>query len=108
MSWIPPSLNCGDPALEQQPMWVLCSVFPELSDGGDVVEIVGCVTDIRYVILKVPLVPCSQGGEVVRSGARRCNPLELQMLRSLNGKQSIPVSPSPANFPQGNWKILSI
>ncbi|KAF2142924.1 uncharacterized protein K452DRAFT_226207 [Aplosporella prunicola CBS 121167] len=27
-------------------MWILCSAYPELSDTGDVKEIVGCVTDI--------------------------------------------------------------
>ncbi|KAL1622661.1 hypothetical protein SLS56_008643 [Neofusicoccum ribis] len=27
-------------------MWILCSAYPELSDAGEVKEIVGCVTDI--------------------------------------------------------------
>jgi hypothetical protein len=31
-------------------MWVLCSIFPELSEDGEVLELVGCVTDIRYVL----------------------------------------------------------
>lgn len=30
-------------------VWILCSAYPELWDTGDVREIVGCVTDIRYV-----------------------------------------------------------
>jgi hypothetical protein len=34
----------------QQPVWVLLSIFPELTDAGEVVEIIGCFTDIRYVL----------------------------------------------------------
>lgn len=30
-----------------EPMWVICSIFPETTDTGEVVEIIGCVTDIR-------------------------------------------------------------
>jgi hypothetical protein len=30
-------------------MWIILSIFPELSDDGEVVEIIGCFTDIRYV-----------------------------------------------------------
>jgi hypothetical protein len=42
-----PGLNDAIP--EQQPMWVICSIFPELTDDGEVLEIIGCFTDIRYV-----------------------------------------------------------
>jgi hypothetical protein len=35
--------------LQEEPMWVILSIFPELSDDGEVVEIIGCFTDIRYV-----------------------------------------------------------
>ena len=31
-------------------MWVLLSVYPELSDDGEVLEIVGCFTDIRFLL----------------------------------------------------------
>ncbi|KAF2638197.1 hypothetical protein P280DRAFT_431327 [Massarina eburnea CBS 473.64] len=31
---------------DQQPMWVLLSSFPELSDTGEVLEIIGCFSDI--------------------------------------------------------------
>jgi hypothetical protein len=30
-------------------MWILLSIFPELSHEDDVIEIIGCFTDIRYV-----------------------------------------------------------
>jgi PAS domain-containing protein len=42
-----PGLNDSLP--EQQPMWVICSIFPELTDDGEVLEIIGCITDIRYI-----------------------------------------------------------
>jgi len=35
---------------EQEPMWVITSIFPELDENGEVVEIIGCCTDIRYVM----------------------------------------------------------
>ena len=35
---------------EQEPMWVITSIFPELNDEGEVLEIIGCCTDIRYDI----------------------------------------------------------
>jgi signal transduction histidine kinase len=31
---------------EQQPKWVLCSIFPELSKDGEILEIIGCITEI--------------------------------------------------------------
>lgn len=33
-------------------MWVLLSIFPELTDDNEVVEIVGCFTDIRYAMCR--------------------------------------------------------
>jgi PAS domain-containing protein len=48
-TWNAPSQRYDDSIPEQQPMWVLCSIFAELSEDGEVVEIVGCITDIRYV-----------------------------------------------------------
>jgi hypothetical protein len=33
-----------------EPMWVLLSIFPELTEENEVVEIVGCFMDIRYVV----------------------------------------------------------
>ncbi|KAK3050951.1 hypothetical protein LTS18_012490, partial [Coniosporium uncinatum] len=43
-TWIPPC----DPNSDSSPynMWTICSVFPELSESGDVVEFVGSITDI--------------------------------------------------------------
>ncbi|USP75763.1 hypothetical protein yc1106_03037 [Curvularia clavata] len=35
-----------DKTPEQQPMWVLTSIFPEVNDDGEVIEIIGCCTDI--------------------------------------------------------------
>lgn len=45
--WNAPGWEFDSSAHEEQPMWVLCSVYPELSEKGEVLEIVGCVTDIR-------------------------------------------------------------
>lgn len=48
-TWKVSSSSFDDSITDEQPKWVLCSVFPELDEGGAVVEIVGCITDIRYV-----------------------------------------------------------
>ncbi|KAH7076289.1 hypothetical protein FB567DRAFT_478898 [Paraphoma chrysanthemicola] len=32
-----------------EPMWIICSIFPETTDTGEVVEIIGCVTDISHL-----------------------------------------------------------
>jgi hypothetical protein len=37
-----------DGVFEKQPMWILTSIFPELSEDGQVLEIVGYIMDIRY------------------------------------------------------------
>ena len=29
-----------------QPKWVLTSIMPELSDDGEIIEIIGCMTEI--------------------------------------------------------------
>lgn len=47
-SWNAPSQNPDDALPEKQPMWVLTSIFPELNEEGEVIEIIGCYTDIRY------------------------------------------------------------
>ena len=47
-TWNAPSHTLDDKMPEQQPMWVLTSIFPEVNDDGEVVEIIGCCTDIRY------------------------------------------------------------
>ncbi|KAF1954573.1 hypothetical protein CC80DRAFT_475815 [Byssothecium circinans] len=44
--WTVPGEEPDDLNSNQQPMWVLLSVFPELSDDGEVLEIVGCFLDI--------------------------------------------------------------
>ncbi|KAH4000151.1 hypothetical protein HBI81_052540 [Parastagonospora nodorum] len=38
--------NSNDPNPPQESMWVLLSIFPELTEDGEVVEIIGCFTDI--------------------------------------------------------------
>jgi hypothetical protein len=48
-SWNTSSQHLDGTVIEEQPMWVICSIFPELNDEGEVIEIVGCCTDIRYV-----------------------------------------------------------
>ncbi|KAH7383344.1 hypothetical protein BKA66DRAFT_492648 [Pyrenochaeta sp. MPI-SDFR-AT-0127] len=45
-NWNAPSQNFDDSIPEQQPMWVLCSIMAELTEDGDVLEIVGWITDI--------------------------------------------------------------
>ncbi|KAF2664424.1 aerobic respiration control sensor protein-like protein arcB [Microthyrium microscopicum] len=42
-TWTVPNWHSAE---NQQPMWVLCSAFPELSEDGEILEIIGCVTDI--------------------------------------------------------------
>lgn len=42
--------NSNDPSSLQEPMWVLLSIFPEVTEEGEVMEIIGCFTDIRYVL----------------------------------------------------------
>jgi hypothetical protein len=32
---------------EPQPMWILLSIHPELTEDGEVLEVVGCFLDIR-------------------------------------------------------------
>lgn len=48
--WNAPTQHMDDTFPEQEPMWVITSIFPELDEDGEVVEIIGCCTDIRYVI----------------------------------------------------------
>ncbi|RMZ73233.1 sensory transduction histidine kinase [Pyrenophora seminiperda CCB06] len=45
-TWNAPAQNMDEPFPETQPMWVITSIFPELNDEGEVIEIVGCCTDI--------------------------------------------------------------
>jgi hypothetical protein len=66
-------------------MWVLCSIFPELTDDGEVLEIIGCITDIRYVPSLTQLDHAHQRA-VSRNGERNCKLLTLRMLMSQNGK----------------------
>ncbi|KAH7406739.1 hypothetical protein DE146DRAFT_607011 [Phaeosphaeria sp. MPI-PUGE-AT-0046c] len=39
-------IGSGDSAPQKEAMWVLLSIFPELTDEGEVMEIIGCFTDI--------------------------------------------------------------
>jgi hypothetical protein len=48
--WNAPSQHLDDTYPEKEPMWVITSIFPELNDEGEVIEIIGCCTDIRYEI----------------------------------------------------------
>jgi PAS domain-containing protein len=59
-TWNAPSQRFDDSVPEQQHMWVLCSIFPELTEDGEVLEIVGCITDIRYVHLCCPSYLCGR------------------------------------------------
>ncbi|KAF1947022.1 hypothetical protein EJ02DRAFT_392786 [Clathrospora elynae] len=45
-TWSAPNQSSDELVPEQQPMWVLTSIFPELDDIGEVIEIIGCITDI--------------------------------------------------------------
>ncbi|KAF2854449.1 aerobic respiration control sensor protein-like protein arcB [Plenodomus tracheiphilus IPT5] len=45
-TWTVTSQNLDESLSDQQPMWILCSILPELTDDGEVEEIVGCITDI--------------------------------------------------------------
>lgn len=40
------SNSVNDSLSEIQPKWVLCSIFPELSEEGEILEIIGCITEI--------------------------------------------------------------
>ncbi|KAI2487400.1 BaeS Signal transduction histidine kinase [Pyrenophora tritici-repentis] len=45
-TWNAPAQNMDEEFPEAQPMWVITSIFPELNDQGEVIEIIGCCTDI--------------------------------------------------------------
>jgi signal transduction histidine kinase len=45
-TWRVASNSIHDDLPEIQPKWVLCSIFPELSDEGEILEIIGCITEI--------------------------------------------------------------
>ncbi|KAF2816750.1 uncharacterized protein BDZ99DRAFT_374694 [Mytilinidion resinicola] len=46
MHWTPPKVLSSQSQTQTHFVWVLCSAWPEIGPDGDVVEIVGCVTDI--------------------------------------------------------------
>jgi signal transduction histidine kinase len=41
-----PANDVNDSISEERHKWVLCSIFPEQSLDGEIVEIIGCITDI--------------------------------------------------------------
>ncbi|UPX17010.1 uncharacterized protein EKO05_0007387 [Ascochyta rabiei] len=45
-TWCIPNLGADDSVPERQPKWVLTSIFPELSEEGEILEIIGCITEI--------------------------------------------------------------
>ncbi|KAJ4983602.1 hsp90-like protein [Stagonosporopsis vannaccii] len=45
-TWSMSSGSVDDPHFEQQHKWVLCSIFPEMSESGEILEIIGCITEI--------------------------------------------------------------
>ncbi|KAF1926105.1 uncharacterized protein M421DRAFT_224907 [Didymella exigua CBS 183.55] len=45
-TWRVASNSINDSLPEIQPKWVLCSIFPELSEEGEILEIIGCITEI--------------------------------------------------------------
>jgi len=51
-NWTVPSSGIEGSDYEPQPMWILLSIFPELADDGEVLEIVGCFSDIRYTLAR--------------------------------------------------------
>ena len=45
-TWCVTGSDDDDLATEPQRKWVICSIFPELSAVGEILEIIGCITDI--------------------------------------------------------------
>lgn len=45
-TWRVPGNRNHDSLPELQPKWVLCSIFPELSEEGGILEIIGSITEI--------------------------------------------------------------
>jgi hypothetical protein len=45
-TWCVTGSDVDDSAPEPQRKWVICSIFPELSEDGEILEIIGCITDI--------------------------------------------------------------
>jgi hypothetical protein len=45
-TWTPEGQNVDGPKLTDEPCWVLMSIQPELSEEGELLEIVGCFQDI--------------------------------------------------------------
>ncbi|KAF2625562.1 aerobic respiration control sensor protein-like protein arcB [Macroventuria anomochaeta] len=45
-TWCTTTSRIDDSLPEQQRKWVLCSIFPELSEEGEILEIIGCITEI--------------------------------------------------------------
>ena len=41
--------SIGDSEPQKQPMWILCSIFPDMKGNGELEAMIGCFTDIRYV-----------------------------------------------------------
>ncbi|EON60987.1 hypothetical protein W97_00197 [Coniosporium apollinis CBS 100218] len=46
MLWQPPIIPEATTSKQEHHVWILCSAYPELSEDGEVIEILGCVTDI--------------------------------------------------------------
>ncbi|KAH9872635.1 hypothetical protein J1614_005028 [Plenodomus biglobosus] len=45
-TWTVSGQQLDESLSSQQPMWVITSIFPELNEDGEVIEIIGCITDI--------------------------------------------------------------
>lgn len=108
-SWTPPSQSFDDSVIEPQPMWVLCSVFPEMTEDGEVKEIVGCVTDIRcdYISTK------KHSGTHAQFSQQKWSE-KLQENQASNAQESKRQVDSnsclwlTADFVLGNWKTSLI
>ncbi|KAF2502660.1 hypothetical protein BU16DRAFT_16651 [Lophium mytilinum] len=46
MHWKPPKVTSPQSQTQTHFVWILCSAWPEIGPDGEVIEIVGCVTDI--------------------------------------------------------------
>lgn len=83
--WNAPAPNLDKASSEKQPMWVITSIFPELNQEGEVIEIIGCCTDIRYASSSRCYMDANIY-QVNKNGARSFRPLRLQELKSPKGK----------------------
>jgi hypothetical protein len=83
-----PGQGVDDSTLQEQPLWILCSIFPELTEGGGVHEMVGTITDIRYVQFQ-DLMFNAYVELASRSGVKRFRLPKFPELKSRNGRSFV-------------------